>query len=152
MNENILSFIKWAAGIVVTLAIIGIVILIFSTSKEAVSESIGELSEFQTSVSESKITGYDQTVVSGAEVIYFIKDMQDEYIGVQVVTGNGSSTWYGYTCSVGDPASIGGPSGVAISQASDETSSSYINKSGDFLGAVYRDANEVIVAVTFTQQ
>ena len=152
MNENILSFIKWSAGIVMTLAIVGIIFLVFSTSKDAVSEQVGRLSDFQTSVSESEITQYDQVIISGAEVVYMIKEMQDEPLGIQVITGSGSSTWYGYNSSIGDPVSLGSESSATLSQAIDETSSSYINKSGDFLGAVYRDANEVIVALTFTQQ
>jgi hypothetical protein len=152
MNENILSFIKWAAGIVITLAIISIVILIFSTSKEAVSESIGKLNEFQTSISESELTGFDQEIVSGAEVVYLIKNVRDDQLGIQVTTGTGSVSWYGYSCTLGTPATLGSPSATTISSAIDETSSGYINKSGKFLGAVYRDANETIVAITFTQQ
>jgi len=152
MNENILSFIKWAAGIVITLAIISIVILIFSTSKEAVSESIGKLNEFQTSISESELTGFDQEIVSGAEVVYLIKNMKDRQLGIQVTTGTGSVSWYGYSCTLGNPASLGSPSASTVSSAIDETSSAYINKSGDFLGAIYRDANETIIAVTFVQQ
>lgn len=152
MNENILSFIKWAAGIVITLAIISIVIIIFSTSKEAVSDGVGKLSEFQTAISESELTQYDMEIVSGAEVVYLLKSAKDDYLGIQVTTGTGNSTWYGYTCTLGDPATIGSPSGSSLTTAIDETATNYINKSGKFLGTIYRDANEVIVAVTFEQQ
>lgn len=152
MNENILSFIKWAAGIVITLAIISIVIIIFTTSRGAVSEGVGRLSEFQTSISESELTQYDMVEVSGAEVVYLLKDVKDDYLAVQVETGNGSTTWYGYSCTLGDPATMGSAASGSIIDANDETNAAFINKSGKFLGAIYRDANEVIVAVTFTQQ
>lgn len=154
MNENILGFIKWAAGIAITLAIISIAFLIFKNSEKTVLSVSDNIGEINTQIMEGDVLKYDDMEVSGSEIIYAIKSFKEDYIGVQVITGkNSGGTWYGYNVSISSGvASIGAKSSASLSQALNETSNEYINTGGKFIGKVYRDANGTIAAVTFTQR
>lgn len=152
MNENILSFIKWAAGIVITLAIISIAVLVFTKARDATVSSIGKMDDINKTVSESDLMMYEGVTVSGSEVVNCIRKYEDNYMGIQVNTGNGSSVWYGYSCSISGTPSIGSATSSSVSRAIDETSASYINPNGKFMGKTYRDANGLIIAITFTQK
>lgn len=154
MNENVLSFIKWGAGIVITLAIISIAFIVYNMAKDNTNSSIQEIQDINSQVAESKVTMYDEMTVTGSDVVGAIRKFDGDYIGIQVITGkNTTGTWYGYEVTItGEKASITGESSSTISDAIDETSINYINPNGKFLGKVYRDANGTIAAVTFTQK
>ena len=154
MNENVLSFIKWGAGTVLTLAIIGIVVLVFNSSKDATRESIDKLNSMNAQIAESDLVIYDGMEVSGSEVVSAIRRYEGDYLAIGVINGSGTTTWYGYAASIsGSIAAMGSESPNPISLAIDKSSNtSYVNPSGDFLGTVYRDANGAIVALTFRQQ
>ena len=154
MNENVLSFIKWAAGIVITLAIISIAFIVFNTSKDATMRSIKQLGEMNAQIAESNLTMYDDLEISGSEVINVIRKYQDDYLGIQVITGNDpGGTWYGYNVTIsGSTGTIGSEASSDLRDAIDTTSSQYVNPNGEFLGKVYRDANGMIVGLVFDQQ
>lgn len=154
MNENVLSFIKWGAGIVVTLAIISIAFIVFNMAKDSTISSTNEINDINSQIAESKITIYEGTVISGSDVVGVIRKFNGDYLGIQVKTGkNTSGTWYGYNVTIdSDGAIITNTALSTVSDAVDETSNDYVNPNGKFLGKVYRDANGTITAITFTQQ
>jgi len=154
MNENVLSFIKWVAGIAITLLIISIAFLMFNTSRSSTMEIVGKLGEFNTQISEGDLIMYDDYQVTGSEVKNIIKKYENEYLGIQVITGkNRSGSWYGYNASIsGSVANIGTQSSNKFSDTIDPTSNQYINPNGDFMGKVYRDENGTIVALVFEQK
>lgn len=154
MNENVLSFIKWGAGIVITLAIISIAFVVFNMAKDSTSSSTQAIQDINSQVAESRVTMYDEMTVTGSDVVGAIRKFDGDYIGIQVKTGkNTLGTWYGYNVTIAsDIAVITGAALSTISDAIDETSNDYINPNGKFLGKVYRDSNGTISAVIFTQK
>lgn len=153
MNENVLGFIKWAAGIVITLAIISIAFIVFNIAKDGTMAGVNKIGNMNSQIAESDITIYDEQEVSGSEVVNVIRKNKDTYLGVLVKTGkNTTGTWYGYSGSIsGGTVSLSGVSSVSLSNAMDETSNQYINPNGRFAGKVYRDENGAAVAISFTQ-
>lgn len=154
MNENVLSFIKWAAGIVVTLAIISIALLVFNMARVSALEGANKIGEMNTEIAESDITIYDGQEVLGSTIVNLIRRFDDDYLGIQVQTGkNRGGTWYGYNCSISSGvASVGSESSSSLSNAIDETNNNYINSYGKFDGKVYRDSNGSVVAIVFVQK
>lgn len=154
MNENVLGFIKWASGIIITLAIISISFLVFNMAKEGTMEGVNQINEMNQKLAESDVTIYDGAEVTGTDVRNIIKEFEDEYIGINVKTGkNPSGIWYGYNVSISsDVATIGSASTSKLSDATDEKSTYYINPYGKFEGKVYRDKNGAVAAICFTQQ
>ncbi len=153
MNENVLGFIKWAAGIVITLAIISIAFIVFNIAKDGTMAGVNKIGNMNSQIAESDITIYDEQEVSGSEVINVIRKNKDSYLGILVKTGkNTSGTWYGYSGSIsGGTATLSGVSSVTLSNALDETSNQYINPNGRFDGKIFRDENGSAVAISFTQ-
>ncbi len=153
MNENVLGFIKWAAGIVITLAIISIAFIVFNMAKDGTMEGAHKIQEMNSDIADSDVTIYDETEISGSEVVNVIRKFGDDFLGIQVMTGkNAAGTWYGYTVALtADKGTIGAAASSSISNAIDETSNLYINPNGRFMGKVYRDSNGAVVAITFDQ-
>lgn len=154
MNENVLGFIKWAAGIVITLAIISIAFVVFNMAKDGTMEGVSKISAMNAQIAESDITIYDNQEISGSEVVNVIRKFEDSYLAIQVQTGkNSSGSWYGYSASISSGvATIGSTSSTTITSAIDEKSNQYINPNGRFMSKVHRDANGAAVAMVFVQK
>lgn len=154
MNENVLGFIKWAAGIVITLAIISIAFIVFNIAKDGTMAGVNKISAMNAQIAESDITIYNDQEISGSEVVNVIRKFEEEYLAVQVITGkNSGGTWYGYSASVSSGvATMGSQASSSVADAIDETNTKYINPNGRFMGKVYRDTNGAAVAVIFTQK
>lgn len=156
MNENVLGFIKWAAGIVITLAIISIAFIVFNIAKDGTMAGINKISTMNAQIAESDITIYDDQEISGSEVVNVIRKFNKSYLAIQVITGKDTSgTWYGYNASVSEStgvATMGSESSSDITNAIDETHERYINPNGRFMSKVYRDKNGTAIAITFLQK
>lgn len=155
MNENVLGFIKWAAGIVITLAIISIAFIVFNMAKDGTMKGANKIEQMNAQISDSDMTMYDEVEISGSEVVNVIRKFSDDYLGIQVKTGkNPGGTWYGYNVSLdtATKGTIGAANSNSLSSAIDETNTLYINPHGSFIGKVYRDSNSAVVAITFTQK
>lgn len=154
MNENVLGFIKWAAGIVITLAIISIAFIVFNIAKDGTMAGINKISAMNAQIAESDITIYDDQEISGSEVVNVIRKFNKSYLAIQVKTGKDTSgTWYGYNASVSSGvATMGSESSSDIANAIDETHVRYINPNGRFISKVYRDNNGTAIVITFLQK
>jgi hypothetical protein len=95
-------------------------------------------------------TMYDNTEVSGSEVINVIRKFSDEMIGVKVQTKKNTSS-YIYQFNDGD-GTLKSPSSLDYKTAQNVTGNNYINPTGRFLGSVVRDANGTITGLSFVQQ
>lgn len=154
MNENVLGFIKWAAGIVITLAIISIAFIVFNMAKDGTMAGVKKIEAMNTQISESDLTIYDDSEVSGSEVVNVVKKYQETYLAISVKTGkNPGGAWYGYSATLSsDSASMGAKSSEDLSDAIDETKNKYINPNGRFKGKIFRDENNAIIAIVFEQK
>ncbi|MCG7409169.1 ABC transporter permease [Paenibacillus sp. ACRRX] len=147
-----------AAGLFLTIALITLVVNLFTSAQDASKEAQSKFSDLQTELSQTEFSIYDNTTLSGSQVLNTIrKYMKKDQFGVQVTTaksagssGN-SSTFYGNTFT--DTGEINNPQdrNVKLDTALDETLNSYINPSGKFKGTVIRDGNNVVRGIQFQQ-
>jgi hypothetical protein len=152
MNENILSFVKWGAGVAITLAIISIAMVMFNSTRTVAEDSIENINDTTKIMAESEYSIYNGNEVQGGIVSSCIEKYEGDYMAIFVTTGS-SSTWYGYSASISSGVvTMGSETGNTISITKDVSSSTYINPNAVFDANIYRDANDVITAIEFIQQ
>ncbi|MCI7130856.1 MAG: hypothetical protein MSA09_09990 [Lachnospiraceae bacterium] len=148
--ENSLKGLMLAAGIIITCIIISLGFYIAREASDTASSGTGQINELQAEFSDTSKTMYENTEVSGSEVINVIRKFSDEMIGVKVQTKKNTS-YYIYQFNDTD-GSLKNASSLDYKSAQNVTSSNYINPTGRFLGTVVRDANGTITGLSFVQQ
>ena len=148
--ENSLKGLMLAAGIIITCIIISLGFYIAREASDTASSGTGQINELQAEFSDTSQTMYENTEVSGSEVINVIRKFSDEMIGVKVQTKKNTS-YYIYQFNDTD-GSLKNASSLDYKSAQNVTSSNYINPTGRFLGTVVRDANGTITGLSFVQQ
>ena len=139
-----------AAGMIITCIIISLGFYIAREASDTASSGTGQINELQAEFSDTSKTMYENTEVSGSEVINVIRKFSDEMIGVKVQTKKNTS-YYIYQFNDTD-GSLKNASSLDYKSAQNVTSSNYINPTGRFLGTVVRDANGTITGLSFVQQ
>lgn len=148
--ENSLKGLMLAAGIIITCIIISLGFYIAREASDTASSGTGQINELQAEFADTSKTMYENTEVSGSEVINVIRKFSDEMIGVKVQTKKNTS-YYIYQFNDTD-GSLKNASTLDYKSAQNATSANYINPTGRFLGAVVRDANGTITGLSFVQQ
>ena len=148
--ENSLKGLMLAAGIIITCIIISLGFYIAREASDTASSGTGQINELQAEFADTSKTMYENTEVSGSEVINVIRKFSDEMIGIKVQTKKNTS-YYIYQFSDSD-GSLKNASSLDYKSAQNAASANYINPTGRFLGAVVRDANGTITGLSFAQQ
>lgn len=148
--ENSLKGLMLAAGIIITCIIISLGFYIAREASDTASSGTGQINELKAEFADTSKTMYDNTEVSGSEVINVIRKFGDEMIGVKVQTKKNTS-YYIYQFSDTD-GTLKNASSLDYKSAQNTASANYINPTGRFLGAVVRDANGTITGLSFVQQ
>ncbi len=154
MTGNIVTALKLGAAVFLTVALITIVVGIFTSSTEPTKASKEEFNNLTTELKDSKFVQYDEATVSGSEVISavrrFAKEGEAGLFGISVKTGqNTTGTWYYNTVSDnGDTISTSTSSAKSVS---DQASTQYVNSAASFKSILVRDSSNVIRAIKFTQ-
>ena len=148
--ENSLKGLMLAAGIIITCIIISLGFYIAREASDTASSGTGQINELQAEFADTSKTMYENTEVSGSEVINVIRKFSDEMIGIKVQTKKNTS-YYIYQFSDSD-GSLKNASTLDYKSAQNAASANYINPTGRFLGAVVRDANGTITGLSFVQQ
>ena len=148
--ENSLKGLMLAAGIIITCIIISLGFYIAREASDTASSGTGQINELQAEFADTSKTMYENTEVSGSEVINVIRKFSDEMIGVKVQTKKNTS-YYIYQFSDAD-GSLKNVSPLDYKSAQNAVSANYINPTGRFLGSVVRDANGTITGLSFVQQ
>ncbi|NKI22984.1 ABC transporter permease [Paenibacillus dendritiformis] len=156
--NNAQSALKVAAGIFLTIALITIVVLLFVSAQEATKTAQNEFSSIQTELSKASFTVYDNTTVSGSQVVNAIRKFykQDQF-GVRVITGknksNGNAEGAYYGSDVLDNGTFSsGKRNENLELATLESLDSYVNPSGKFKARVIVDQSNVTRGIVFEQQ
>ncbi len=165
MEENSsISFWKIAVAILLAAILIGMVFLIARQGKSVVNEKLEVINHAITENQSDGYLIYENTKVSGNEVLNVIEKAVDsnDYICIRVVTGmnkannnlkgtdynfKGEETVNGFQITqISSPVNCPEPnaSGNVINE-------NYVNPSGTFFCEVKRDANGMLVALLFTQ-
>lgn len=148
--ENSLKGLMMAAGIIITCIIISLGFYIAREASDTASSGTGQINELQAEFADTSKMMYDNTEVSGSEVINVIRKFGDEMLGVKVQTKKNTS-YYIYQFNDAD-GSLKSMSALDYKSAQVATNSNYINPTGRFLGGVVKDANGTITGLSFVQQ
>lgn len=152
MTEITPKALLFGAGLFLTLALIAISVNVFSPATEAAKAATTDFSAATTELKDQKYLIYDNTTISGSQVVNAIRKFETEgkagNISVKVTTGNKTTTSY-YNSFTGSTIGKGG--GIMPENINDSTHAEYINPSGMFKAAVKRDKNSVIRSIEFVQ-
>ncbi|MBL0385850.1 ABC transporter permease [Tumebacillus sp. ITR2] len=163
-----------AAGIFLAIALITIAVVMFISAQEATKTAQDNFSGIQNELSSTSFNVYDNTIVSGSQVVNALRkyDNRQEF-GIQVIVGTDrpSGAWYGdVVSSTGNIATTDHASQATESantyggrihnsyyytrpvEAEAIESRHYVNPAGRFQAIVVRDTSNVVKGLVFTQQ
>lgn len=150
MKESTSTALLLGAALLLTLALIGLSVNVFSPATEATKTATTDFSQATTELKDQKYLNFDNTTISGSQVVNAIRKFETEgkanNIGIYVKTGKNSGNWY-YNQLSGDTLTVAS----APSNVNNSTNAEYINPSGMFKATIKRDSNSVIRAVEFVQ-
>ncbi|MER2006154.1 MAG: ABC transporter permease [Psychrobacillus sp.] len=151
MSETTATALKFAAGIILAIVLVGIAIMVFTPAADSAKSVTNDFTNNTTELQDQKYLMYDNTVVSGSQVINAIRKFkgQEGEIGVEVTTGK-STNWYLSTFN--KEADTISPVETTLANATSNTHADYINPSGMFDAVIERDKNGVIRGIKFKQQ
>ncbi|MGV2887631.1 ABC transporter permease [Paenibacillus taichungensis] len=158
--NNAQSALKMAAGFFLAIALITIAVVMFINAQDATKSAQSNFSSIQEELDQTQFTVYDNTTVSGSQVVNALRKFQDKNeFGVQVVTGkNPTGSWYFKTVNTTVPVGSTGygsitgttPTGT-LANALNEAVNDYINPSGKFKAQIVKDNSNVIRGIIFIQ-
>lgn len=147
--ENSLKGLILAAGTIITCVVISLAFYISREAKQTAVNGAQEINRLNTEFAESDKIVYDNTTVTGSEVLNAIKKMSDDKLGIYVKTKK-TEVYYGYNFDLSS-GELGAQSKVNSAQATDSANDNYINPYADFRGTVVRDSNDTITGIKFEQ-
>ncbi len=148
--ENSLKGLILAAGTVITCLVISLGFYLSNEAQTTANTGTSRIGKINTEFAESDKMIYHGARVSGSEVVNAIKKLENENIGVYVVT-KATQTFYGYIFDT-STGELKEKSDNTYDYAINETSDRYINPYGTFRGKVLRNSNSVITGIEFTQE
>lgn len=152
MEESSNKVLFIIAGIVMTLLVITFAFSLVNSSLSKGNELNNQASAKMDSMLESQYTQYDAATISGSQVLNIISEFYNstEPVYVQVDTLAGPVVTY-----VCDATSLdkfaSATQGTLVQNAKDKANTAYITPTGNFVGAVQRNANDAIIGIVFTQ-
>jgi len=149
--DNASKGLLMAAGVLITIVIITFGMVFLNASKGMVSTANEEVADFQLEMAQAKYKAFDNTTVTGAQVVSAINKYADGSFGVGVKKNSGGYIWYGQTSTSAGVLS-GATTGSSIDKAKDESDAAYVNPSGKFNAIIYIDSDEIVRAIRFTQK
>ncbi len=155
MNDggNTDSMIRTIGGVVIALLFVGALFTVWGYVSGFFDKAGNRMTQMSTTMDESQYVQYDGAVVSGTQVISFIKAHSNDEICVSVNNGHTTTNYIYSSTDLTDKTGVGN---VAQAQNKSNLSTVYINPNSQYLGAIVRDAvdptNGTIVGVTFTIQ
>ncbi len=149
-----------AAGIFLAIALITLAVVLFISAQDSTKAAQSNFSNIQTELSQTAFTVYDNTMLSGSQVVNALRKFSDQdQFGIQIITGkNPAGQWYGKVINTGVPidsvtyGSVIGAAPGQLSHALDESNVNYVNPSGKFRAQLVHDSSNVIRGIIFRQQ
>ncbi|MCD1261338.1 ABC transporter permease [Paenibacillus athensensis] len=149
-----------AAGIFLAIALITLAVVLFISAQDSTKAAQSNFSNLQTELSQTAFTVYDNTTLSGSQVVNALRKFSDQdQFGIQIVTGkNRAGQWYGKVINTGVPldsvtyGSVLGAAPGQLSQTMDEANVNYVNPNGKFRAQIVKDSSNVIRGIVFIQQ
>lgn len=151
-DDNVSKIIMLLGGIVLTLIVVMIGYRYYNQSKSSLDTVENDVAVFQTTLDESKYTQYEGQTVLGNQVISYVSQYANTEIAIEVVSKNGTTTFYNYSDQDMSTEIDQTTNSQNIANAKSKSSTQYINPNGKFECTLYRDATNTIKCVIFTQQ
>ena len=109
MDNNITKALWIGVGVLFFIAVVSIGISLLNQSTEIAQEQAAELSNIQKRLSESKFSAYDNTSVTGSQVLSCIKNFRGEkdVVAVQVKTKKGTTVYLNSASFSSDSVTLG---------------------------------------------
>lgn len=136
--DNVLKGVLLGAAVLLTIGVIAIGIILYNSGQQVVTKAEQDMVGISNSLSMTKFQNYDNTVVSGSQVLGGIRLYGDQgTLSVIVTTLGGTAQTYTATnkYTQTDPANI-----------------NYINPTGNFKATLTINANKIVTAINFIQQ
>ena len=151
--ENSLKGLILAAGIAITLTIVGLGFYVSRNSTNTVQAGADKINDMTTEFMNSDMLMYDGTDVQGSEVLNVINKYSSDKLAIVVTNKAGVTVAYGYDI-VGstDNYELGTESVALLANAKDSSHKNYINTTKSFTGEILYNSNEAIVGIHFTQK
>lgn len=148
--ENSLKGLMLAAGVIITCIVVGLGFYIAREAKGTAIQGANQISQLNGEFSDTTLSLYDQTEVSGSEVINAIRKFQNQVISIKVNTGKAVCEYlYRIDEATGR---ILTKSNQNLELALDKTSPYYINPTGKFRARLTRDVTNMVTRIEFIQQ
>lgn len=154
-----------AAGLFLTIALISLVVNLFDSAAQGGKKAQEDFASIQTEVSAQAFVTYDNTTLTGSQVLNAIRKYEKkESFGIYVQTGKhqwntADGVWYNnYVVTVGGTSNpnygniIKGQANGSIERATDEYEEDYINPNGSFTSELIYNKNQQIVGIKFIQK
>ncbi|MCQ2749408.1 MAG: hypothetical protein MJ246_05465 [Clostridia bacterium] len=135
MNENVQKSLVMGASILVTIGIISLGLMIFSQGSSLVKESSKNMVDLTQELASQKYIAYDNSIVSGSEVINAINTYAKNGVTVKCKTLSATAEKE-YTTSYSN---------------NDVTDKDYINANGMFESTLVANSNGVVQSISFKQ-
>ncbi len=154
--DNSIKAILIGASVVIALVTVSLSFLILRQGQDTAKNAVNRIDSMNSSLAESDYTLYDGLEVSGSEVLNTIRKFRDDYLAIQVITGeNESGAWYLHDANIDTTtgtAEIGAEKDFNLSNAIEPSNVEYINPNGRFQGSVLRDSNGAVSVIKFEQK
>ncbi len=149
--DNSLKGLLLAAGVVITCVVLGLGFYISRQAKNTAMDAIGNVDTMSLEFGESSFTMYDGTSISGTEVLNIV-DKYKSYTDFAIkVTNKKDTIYYGMSLNATD-TELDTTAGIrSLTNAKNPSNASYINPNSTFKGELFRDANNRIIGIGFTQ-
>lgn len=142
--SNVMKFLLMAFSLMITCLLVTYGGRILRVGKDTSDIALKKINNFNSELSESELTMYDGMDVRGSDVVNFIKKnlgsfdvTENANFYVQVVTATNDST---YT------------NGTYLSDIQNFSTARWIKPTTVFLCSIIRDANDMILGVSYTQR
>lgn len=142
MSKKIVGF---AIGAITLLVFAGLVFGLTNKGKNSSTNTMQQLDSYLAPYDNIQYALYDDSTVSGSEVMELIKNIKDDGISIVVTNGSGNTKTYTYV-------SVTASGSVDVKNIKDKAvTASYINPSASFESSIVRDANDTVTAIEFKQ-
>jgi hypothetical protein len=147
---NVSKIFIFAASIIIVCLICAVGFKTANEGKSAVTAGIGQINSMDAKYSNIDKSVYDGCTILGSELINLIKKTieKNEYLSIVVKTLESSRTDYNYAFDIetGKLTDTG-----TYKLETSKAQGAYINQGAQFMGTVYRDANDNIICIWFEQ-
>ena len=149
MEDGIVKYLFIGFAVLIAAGAIAYGIYYQKQGKEAGNAAGKQLSNIQAELSDADVNIYDGVTITGSEVINVAKKFEGDSVAIKVITKK-STAFYGHSLSGTNELQTTNVS--SVSKMQDLSSPLYVNPTGNFTGSLFKDANDVITGICFTQQ